>query len=273
MSTLLKRQQIWFFFALTLIIGWLPWYTGRGSIFLPAPLLAAFIVAAVADGRSGVMVILRRTVRWRVHIGWYAFVLFIPAVIALAAVGIHVLFGGTPPEFPMFREDQFRVLLVFIFFLLPWQSSAFLEEIGFRGYALAQHQKRWGPLLGTLILGTFFGAWFLPEFTQEGTAQVAMGGLSFYPWFILTEIGWSVMMTWVYNRTGGSALLSGYLFHTAFNAWVLLLLTNVTLDSGGFDSFDTTLFIITALVVTAVALLFVIVTRGRLGYGVADATL
>jgi membrane protease YdiL (CAAX protease family) len=57
----------------------------------------------------------------------------------------------------------------FIFFLLPWQSSAFLEEIGFRGYALERLQNKLGPLVGTLILGAFFGAWLLPEFFQPGS--------------------------------------------------------------------------------------------------------
>lgn len=106
------------------------------------------------------------------------------------------------------------VLMAFIFFLLPWQSSAFLEEIGFRGYALEKLQTKFGPLVGTLILGTFFGAWLLPEFFQPDSVQYAMGDLRFYPWFILAEFGWSILMTWVYNHTGKSSLIAGYLFHT-----------------------------------------------------------
>ena len=56
--------------------------------------------------------------------------------------------------------------MTFVFYLLPWQSSAFLEEIGFRGYAQEKSQQKWGPLVGTLVLGAFFGAWLLPEFLR-----------------------------------------------------------------------------------------------------------
>jgi membrane protease YdiL (CAAX protease family) len=270
MTALIRRHQIWTFFALTLVLGWIPWYTGIGSIFYPAPLIAALIVTYLANGTSGLRAVLERMTRWRVGLRWYAFVLLIPVAVAFAAIGVHLLAGGGAPEFPIIGENPAEALLVFIAFLLPWQSSAFFEEVGFRGYALAQHQMRWGPLPGTLLLGAFFGAWLLPEFLEAGTAQEAMGGLGFYPWFIVTEIAWSVLMTWVYNRTGGSALVAGYLFHAVFNSWTLLLLTDATLGDDGFEPFDTQLFVINALVLAAVAIGFIAVTGGRLGYEEAE---
>ena len=261
----LKRQQLWAFFALTLLIGWFPWYTGSGGIFLPAPTLAAFLIAGLAQGRQGMAAILRRMLRWRVGWQWYAFVLLVPAALYVLAVGIHVVLGGRAPAFALVTQDPHRILLVFVAFALPWQSSAFMEEVGFRGYALAGHQEKWGPLVGTLILGVFFGAWFLPEFARPDTPQYAMGGIGFYPWYVLTEVGWSLIMTWVYNRTNKSALVSGYLFHVAFNAWALVLLTDA-IPGEGFPPFDATLFVITALVVTLFGLLIVLRTGGRLGY-------
>ena len=41
MKSFIKQNQISFFFALTLLIGWLPWYTGQGSIIIAAPSIAA----------------------------------------------------------------------------------------------------------------------------------------------------------------------------------------------------------------------------------------
>ena len=81
MKSFVKQYQISIFFAVTLIIGWFPWYTGRGSIIYAAPFLAAFIVAFLADGRKGVLNILRRLGRWRANWLWYVFILFSPAVI------------------------------------------------------------------------------------------------------------------------------------------------------------------------------------------------
>jgi hypothetical protein len=118
-------------------------------------------------------------------------------------------------------------------------------------------------LAGTLVLGIFFGAWLLPEFLRPDSNQAAMGGIGFYPWFILTEVGWSVIMAWVYNKTGKSVLISGYLFHTAFNVWPFILLTNA-IPGEPLPAFDTTLFIINAVVVALAAAFIVIVTKGQL---------
>jgi membrane protease YdiL (CAAX protease family) len=265
MKSFIKQNQISIFFVVTLLIGWLPWYTGRGSIIIAAPSIAALIVAFLADGWKGVLDIFRRLGRWRANWRWYVFILFSPAVLYFLAVGVHVLLGGTAPQFPLLRENQQLILMVFIFFLLPWQSSAFLEEIGFRGYALEKLQNNYGPLVGTLILGAFFGAWLLPEFFQPGSFQYSMGGLRFYPWFILTEIGWSILMTWTYNHTNKSSLIAGYLFHTAFNTWSLVLLTNA-IPGESLAAFDTTLFIVTSVVVALAGVVVLVVTKGKLGF-------
>jgi hypothetical protein len=71
-------------------------------------------------------------------------------------------------------------------------------------------------------------------------------------------------MAWVYNKTNKSALISGYLFHTAFNVWPLVLLTNAV-PGEALPVFDTTLFIVNALVVALAAAILLIVTKGRLG--------
>jgi membrane protease YdiL (CAAX protease family) len=265
MRSQIRRFQIPLFFALTLIIGWFPWYTGRGGLVIAAPTLAGLILAFLAEGKDGLLDVLRRMIRWRAGIRWYILVLFLPALTSLIAVGVHVLVGGTAPQFPLLVQNQHLILMTFVFYLLPWQSSAFLEEVGLRGYAQEKVQSQWGPLAGTLVLGTFFGAWLLPEFLRPDSNQAAMGGLGFYPWFILTEIGWSVIMAWVYNRTGKSALISGYLFHTAFNVWPFVLLTNA-IPGEPLPAFDTRLFVLNALVVALIAAVLAVVTKGRLGY-------
>jgi len=265
MKSFIKQNQITIFFVVTLLIGWFPWYTGHGSIIIAAPSVAAIVVALLADGWPGVLDIFRRLGRWKANWRWYVFVLFSPVMLYFLAIGFHVLLGGTSPQFPLVRENQQMILMVFIFFLLPWQSSAFLEEIGFRGYALEKLQNKLGPLAGTLILGAFFGAWLLPEFFQPGSFQHAMGGLRFYPWFILTEIGWSILMTWAYNNTNKSSLIAGYLFHTAFNTWSLVLLTNA-IPGELLPVFDTTLFIIVSMIVALAGVVVLVATKGKLGF-------
>jgi membrane protease YdiL (CAAX protease family) len=261
----LRKYQIILFFVLTLIIGWFPWYAAKGGLIFAAPLLAGLLVAFLASGWEGVLSVLRRIARWRSKAGWYLLVIISPAILYLLAVGAHTAAGGSSPGFPMFKENQGLLALTFIFFLLPWQSSAFLEEVGFRGYALEELQERFGPLIGTLILGVFFGGWLLPEFLREGTAQAAMGGMVFFPWFVLQETGWSYLITYVYNRTRKSALIAGYLFHAAFNFWSMVLLTNA-MPGTEFEAFDVNLFVLSSIVVALAALILVLTTKGRLGY-------
>jgi CAAX protease family protein len=265
MKSFINKYQIGIFFALTLLIGWLPWYTGRGSIIFAAPSIAALLVAFLADGWNGILDIFRKLGRWKANWRWYVFILFSPVVLYFMAVGVHVLLGGTAPQFPLIRKNPLMVLMTFVVFLLPWQSSAFLEEVGFRGYVQEKLQNKWGPPVGTLILGVFFGVWLLPEFLQPDSVQYAMGGMRYYPWFILTEIGWSILMAWVYNKTNKSSLIAGYLFHTAFNTWTLVLLTNA-IPGEPLPAFDQTLFIVVSVVVALAGAVVLTATKGQLGF-------
>ena len=260
-----SQYQIILFFILTLLIGWYPWYTGGSGVFFWGPFIAALIVVGAVQRKAGILSLLRRLAIWKTNVSWYVVVVVSPIVVAVVAIVLHVVFGGTAPEFPLFKDDQWMILVAAFMFLFPLTASAFQEEVGFRGFALPLIQKRWGPLVGTVILGTFFGAWLLPEFLVENSAQYMMGGLSFYPWFILTEISWSIIMTWVFNNTKGSALISGWLFHGFFNLWTLVLLTNAVLGAD-FPAFDTGLLIMNALVLTLAAVGLILVTKGQLDY-------
>ena len=65
MKSLVKQYQIPIFFILTLIVGWFPWYTGRGGLIIVAPTLVGLIVVALVEGKEGLLTVLRRIARWR----------------------------------------------------------------------------------------------------------------------------------------------------------------------------------------------------------------
>jgi membrane protease YdiL (CAAX protease family) len=262
MNEIIKKNQITLFFTITLLIGWAPWLLGKGYIVFAAPTIASFIVAGAVDGKEGIMKILRRLAKWKTLPIGYIVALLAPLFTSGVAIGIHSLLGGTLPAFPLFSSPM-MLLMAFIMFMLPWQSSAFMEEIGFRGYAMEELQDRMGSLKGTLVLGFFFGAWLLPEFFNEGSAQYSLG-LGYYPWFILTEIGFSLIMTWVYNKSGKSAFVSGYLMHVAMNFWSFVMLTNIV-PGQSLPALDLMLWKLTSVVVACVGLGVVVSTKGTLG--------
>jgi len=266
MKSLITKHQIKLFFLLTLIIGWFPFYTGKGSLIMAAPMISALLIVLLADGSNGLRQLTKRMTHWRMPIKWYLIIFLLPALLFALALIAHMFLGGTLPQLELLRQPL-TLVMVFISFLIPLQSSAFLEEVGFRGYALEKMQNKYGPFLATTLLGLFFGGWLLPEFFNEDSFQYAMGGLDYYLWFIAAELGWSYIMTLLYNRTNKSALLSGYLLHASFNAWALILLTNV-LPGEVIPAFDTPLFILSSITILITGLLVVIKTKGKLGYKV-----
>jgi membrane protease YdiL (CAAX protease family) len=271
LRSFLTRYPFLVYAALTLLLGWTPWYlTGEPTHLFFVPLLTALIMAPLVGGREGLMNFLRRMVRVRAP--WYTWLvaLLLPGAIALAAIAIHVLLGGQAPDAAMLKLNPAmlgQVAFIAVSFFLPLGSDN-LGEFGFRGFGIPALQDKWGSLLGTLILGLFVTLWFLPQFFNPDSPQTSMGGMRFFPFFLITEVGWSFMMTWVFNKSRGSSLIAGYIFHSAFNFWTVALLVPATVQGGelGFaPTFDTRLLTINALLIGLTAVGFIVATRGELG--------
>jgi uncharacterized protein len=109
------------------------------------------------------------------------------------------------------------VMITLVFFIFP--GSALGEEIGWRGYALPRLQYRRSALSASLILGVIWTFYHLPLFF---TGQAFRSPSILVP-FIISTIALSVILTWVYNSTGGS-LLMVVLLHAAANLPLTLLL-------------------------------------------------
>jgi membrane protease YdiL (CAAX protease family) len=244
------------FFGLTFCISWGFWVPmivlGREIAALRiagtfGPLVAAILVAAGAQGLPGVYALWRRFTRWRVGVRWYLFALLSTAVVVLTALGLdRVLAGstgallGTPilPQaatvpgggaaFPggggLFTGGGaplpaaaalVRILLVFGYVLL---FSVLGEETGWRGFALPRLQRRIGPLGASVLLGLIWGVWHLPLFLIPGSFHQEIP----FALFVVQAVAHAVVMTWLYNHTGGS-LVPVHLFHAASNTTVGLL--------------------------------------------------
>jgi membrane protease YdiL (CAAX protease family) len=184
------------------------------------PALAAIVVAGAAGGRRGIGRLLRPLGHWRVGVGWYVFVLLFPLGVRLAATGLNLLLGGSPPSFFAAGAESgvpagvHPLLLLVPVFLGVFLQAGIAEEIGWRGFALPRLQARFGALTSSLILGLLWAVWHFDP--QRGPALLERGVL--YP---LAVLAMTVLMTWVYNSTGGSLLLV-VLYHTASNVsdWI-----------------------------------------------------
>jgi len=276
MKALLKRYQIAVFFALTLIISWYPWYTGGHGFKAWGPSLAGLIVVAVVEGRKGIGDMLRRLVRWQVGIKWWAVALLAAPAMTLIAVGIHVLTGGQAPPFTFWRQEWYLAPVLMLIFLLPMFGPGGEEPFGWRGYAQPKLQKKWGqwgPVIASLIIGTAWGVWHLPEFFNPASTQYALG-IGFLGSMIISWIAHSIVMAWLYNRTG-SVLLGGVIYHLMLDVSSTLLvdftLTGTFRGEQVGSLPDLRLLTLQIVVSALVALVLVIATRGRLGYSAKEA--
>jgi membrane protease YdiL (CAAX protease family) len=218
------------------------------------PTLGAFVVTAITNGKPGVRHLLHRYVQWRVGIQWYLLVLLGYPVVYLLATSI---FLGTAPfsallhNWPLLFTSYLPAILLFPGIITLG------EEPGWRGFALPRLQQAFGPFIGTLILGALHGLWHLPIFLIAffGTGPF----VSPLPYLtnVLQIMVISFIWTWVFNKARGSILIA-FLNHSAFNACGALFVILVpVMPLGGRAA-------VYALAV--VALLIIILTRGRLGY-------
>lgn len=271
MRSLTRKYQLVIFLVLTFIISWVPWYTGGNGFFTWGVSAAGLIVVAVADGRKGIREMARRLGRWRASISVWAVALFAPAAIVLTAIGVHVLSGGETPPFTFWNEEWYLAPVLMLILLTPFGGPGGEEYFGWRGYAqpkLLERWGQWGPLIASFIIGIAWGLWHLPEFYNPVSTQYALG-IGFFVPFIVTEIAASIVITWLYIKTGGSALIAGVVYHLMLDTSSTALIDSTLSGMLGGDEIppvDETLLVILFAIQVLVALVVVVLTRGRLGY-------
>jgi membrane protease YdiL (CAAX protease family) len=212
------------FFGIAFGFSWLMWLPRvlwpPGPFSLPGlnitmvmlgafgPSAAAFLLTYREGRREGVLRLGRRALDFKIGFRWLAAILLLPPLLAGLALLIDSLRTGEPLIAPLFAHP-FRIVPAFLstFFL----EGPFQEELGWRGYALDRLQARWNPLVSSIVLGTAWGLWHLPLFLMTGVH-------SYLPlWaFLIWTNSLSVIMTWIYNNTGGN-LFTALLFHGMVN--------------------------------------------------------
>jgi membrane protease YdiL (CAAX protease family) len=130
----------------------------------------------------------------------------------LLAMSIHVLLGGTAPDYVPFGARWLIVAVNFVLVLLI--GGPLGEEFGWRGFALSALEARISPLWASLILGVIWAVWHLPLFFISDSAQHSLP----FGMYALLTIPLTILITWVYHGAGDSMLLV-MLFHASVNTW------------------------------------------------------
>jgi membrane protease YdiL (CAAX protease family) len=274
---LIQRRPLTSYFVLANLLSWLAWtpyilsrnglgvwdYTfpsvlGTSQLFgmLPGaylgPITSALIVTAIASGRAGLREWGRRLWKWRVNWRWYALaILGVPAT--LVVLGLS--FSGGNAQAP-----SLLVLTALVpGLLLQLLTTGIAEEPGWRDFAVPRLQARYGALAGAFILGPLWALWHFPLFLTE------WGGWPHADWtrpltFTVFCMAFSVIMTWVFNRTGQS-LPVAMLLHVSVNNFISIAWSDI-FPTLGAEMTQLALMIGS----TIIAMVLLAVTRGRLGY-------
>jgi membrane protease YdiL (CAAX protease family) len=278
----MRRHPLLFFFLLAFGFSWLyslPYMLSQETLgvlpfhFSPlylafvtfGPALSALLMTGILEGKAGIAQLLRHFILWRVGFRWYLLALIgVPALVLLT-------FLVLPGALTVFKGAALGSALL----SYPAQLAFFFaqvgpgEETGWRGFALPRLQQRSGPLWGSLILGALWAAWHMPAFLIAGhlggPGVSVLADLRHFAMFFFSAIPLTIVMTWVFNHTRWSLLISG-LFHAANDASFAL--------AGALGLFSIPLlapehatYYLTGLVsMGVVALLVVVLTRGCLSY-------
>jgi membrane protease YdiL (CAAX protease family) len=223
------------------------------------PTPAALIVTGITEGKAGVGKLLKGMVQWRAGIGWYLLVLIgypLVFIVGLMSVGA-VSFAGLIEKWPVFLTSYLPLILIGLIY------PSLGEEPGWRGFALPRLQLLYGPLVGSLILGTLHALWHLPVYAIPGT--IAAGGfdLTVFVANSLAIMAVTFVWTWLFNSAKGSILFAMFI-HATSNA-VTGAVPRLVEGQEGSPFF-------TFVLVGVVALLVIAFTRGKLGYKAGKAT-
>ena len=267
---MVERHQVTAFFLLAYGFSWLAELLLFGLLRLPAsltvpvvtfgPAVAALTMTAALEGRAGLSRLWARMRLWRVDRRWYGAALLLIPLVYLA--GTLVLPGAVASFAP---ESPVRLLVTWVIVLTLGGviGGPLGEEPGWRGFALPRLQAQLGPLGGTLLLGFVWAGWHFPQFFMPEWAN-QNGGLSAatLATFVATVLSVAVILTWIFNHTGGSVFLAMIAHSSVNTSQVVLnpLFPSVNSDLNGLIGFG----------ILAIAIL--VATRGRLGYPTREAT-
>lgn len=214
----------------------------------------------IADGKEGVRELRSRYLTWRTGPQWYLLALFGAPLLLLvgAAVvqGTDVLgtFGANLPQF--LPNYVLQVVLIAVLISL-W------EETGWMAFLTARWQKRFGPVLASLMVAPLFGLGHFPLLFLAGSltdsGRLTASEVPEYVFYLLVLFAVPVrlILTWVFNSTGGSLPLVA-LLHASFD-----VVASSAILSGFYPGVDGRLMYF-ALAIVAIGVL--VITRGRLGY-------
>jgi uncharacterized protein len=224
---------------------------------------AAFITAALTEGRPGVRDLQRRVFRFRVHPGWYLVAL---VLLPGAALATAVAMAGIDPVIALVTRPDVALATVVAGALVAFLLVNWWEETGWTAFALERLQPRIGPIGASVVTTWLQAIIHLPLlFVVDGVTDGRLSAEQI-PFYLLAlfvlPIPVRLVLTWVWNASGRSLPIVG-LYHAGLgvatgSGFIPVLAPGVDPVSvyAGF---------------AALAVAVLATTRGRLGFAASES--
>jgi membrane protease YdiL (CAAX protease family) len=215
-------------YAFTWVV-WVPRAAGVpvgvvGQLWTWMPAVAAVVAAALTGGRTALRDLGSRLVRWRVGWGWWLLVIAGPAAFSILVAGVYGRLGGSAAAAvpSVLTGSLIQIPLVLAILAI---TDGLGEEPAWRGFMLPRMLAYGNALAASLVLGVVWALWHLPLQWTAGYAQYQLP-----VWLLVLDVSAkSVIFTWVFLRTRGSALIA-IVLHASMNVFVVSPAEAVTGD-------------------------------------------
>jgi len=270
MTDIAPVRHAWWFLLLVVAASWLLWsvlaiagpalpHAAATGLLMAGFLAVGVLAVAMAEpARAGI----RSRVSWRARfdvrrigaVGWISALLLFPVLATVAAWLDAWQTGVSPAGGAVLHSGSLPAWLRWYGFSLL--AGPLLEELGWRGVALAPLERRYGALRGAALLGCVHALWHVPLFIVPGGYFHELGLLTPAFWRFMADIlVFDLLAAALFNATR-SSVLAAVVLHASFNAagllWVLSPQASWVREG----------------LAVAVAALLIFATRGRLFLGI-----
>ena len=170
---------------------------------------AAALVCATLGSDVTPAALVRRLLQWRAPFHWYAVAILLPFVIRAIAI-IAVLSTQESWRIELRPAQSIAAITLLMLVLVPF------EELGWRGYLLPLLRRRHTFLGTSVFVGGIWALWHLPLAWASVGYQRSDEPGRYMAWFVVTIMPVSCLLTWLFERSGGSVPIAS-LFHIAVN--------------------------------------------------------
>ncbi|WP_312471345.1 type II CAAX endopeptidase family protein [Neobacillus sp.] len=142
--------------------------------------------------------------------------------------------------------------MLFYYFLKNLLSGPLGEELGWRGFAQVELQKKHSPLKASIIIGFWWGMWHLPIWFTTGF--MGMDLIKYILFFMISIVSTTIIMAAFYNLNQN--LIIPIIIHQFFNFYIGLI-NGILID----------LIMYNAIFYLVVAVLIIIINPKKVLYG------